>query len=194
MYIRICFIPSLTEEARSQLHGWGSVVAIEASPTTGKQIAVGFSSGTVAVLNSSDCSLHSVAPGAAELRCLSWQTDASAIYTGHSDGSYAVWRADEPAEASRLLKTADNPQTVYGPFPCLPVTHLVHRTAKLGSITVLAGGMAKNTHADRTPSLCFASRSTSAWTCARQLSTWRCCARQAMAILARLAMTSHTLC
>uniref|UniRef100_A0A1I8HZZ0 LLGL domain-containing protein n=1 Tax=Macrostomum lignano TaxID=282301 RepID=A0A1I8HZZ0_9PLAT len=139
----------LTEEARSQLHGWGSVVSIEASPTTGKQIAIGFSSGTVAVLNSSDCSLHSVAPGAAELRCLSWQTDASAIYTGHSDGSYAVWRADEPAEASRLLKTADNPQTVYGPFPCLPVTHLVHRTAKLGSITVLAGGMAKNTHADR---------------------------------------------
>lgn len=168
---------SLPDATKAILKGWGSIVAIEAAQTKDsvasaaagehnaeeqatedpakpleQLVAIGFRSGSVLLVTAADAAavkrLAVCQQSDAELECLTWRPSedhaaaAGTLVTGYSDGAYTEWDVEGD---SLLAKPRGDRRIPYGPFPCQPITHI----ATAGPLLAFAGGLPKNTHADR---------------------------------------------
>ena len=91
--------------------------------------------------------------GNQQLESLSWHPDGTRFISSHNDGSVTIWPTELPSEKTidKQPEPIDGPNTIYGPFPCKPITGISwgYGAAKANSLLVFGGGMQRASHGDR---------------------------------------------
>lgn len=122
----------------------GPVEAIAVHPKEAGRILIGYQRGLVVLWDTKNLCADQTYISSQQLESVCWHTDPAAFTTSHNDGSYMVWSALDSAQP------ADGPQTVYGPFPCKPITKILRPSAKDGGqFTIFSGGMPRASYGDR---------------------------------------------
>lgn len=121
----------------------GPVEAIAEHPAELNKILIGYQRGLIVLWDKKNLCADQTYVCSQQLESVCWHTDAAHFTTSHNDGSYMVWSATEST-----LPT-DGPQTVYGPFPCKPITKILRPAARESDFTVFSGGMPRASYGDR---------------------------------------------
>lgn len=122
----------------------GPVEAIAVHPKEATRILIGYQRGLVVLWDTKNLCADQTYVSSQQLESVCWHPDASHFTTSHNDGSYVEWSAVESAQPS------DGPHTVYGPFPCKPITKIMRPPAKDGQqFIVFSGGMPRASYGDR---------------------------------------------
>ncbi|XP_047485620.1 lethal(2) giant larvae protein homolog 1-like isoform X1 [Penaeus chinensis] len=121
----------------------GPVEAIAEHPTEPDKILIGYQRGLIVLWDKKNLCADQTYVCTQQLESVCWHPDASQFTTSHNDGSYMVWSSTESSEP------VDGPQTVYGPFPCKPITKILRPAAKEGDLIIFGGGMPRASYGDR---------------------------------------------
>ncbi|XP_042209122.1 lethal(2) giant larvae protein homolog 1-like isoform X2 [Homarus americanus] len=121
----------------------GPVEAIAEHPTEPNKILIGYQRGLIVLWDKKNLCADQTYVCSQQLESVCWHSDASHFTTSHNDGSYMVWSATESAQPT------DGPHTVYGPFPCKPITKILRPTGKDEDFIVFSGGMPRASYGDR---------------------------------------------
>ncbi|XP_064105601.1 lethal(2) giant larvae protein homolog 1-like isoform X1 [Macrobrachium nipponense] len=121
----------------------GPVEAIAEHPTELDKILIGYQRGLIVLWDKKNLCADQTYVCSQQLESVCWHADGSQFTTSHNDGSYMVWSSTDSANPT------DGPHTVYGPFPCKPITKIVRPCSKSGDLIVFAGGMPRASYGDR---------------------------------------------
>nr|XP_045599883.1 lethal(2) giant larvae protein homolog 1-like isoform X2 [Procambarus clarkii] len=121
----------------------GPVEAIAEHPTDPIKILIGYQRGLIVLWDKKNLCADQTYVCSQQLECVCWHADTAHFTTSHNDGSYMVWSATDSAQPT------DGPQTVYGPFPCKPITKILRPAGKEGDFIVFSGGMPRASYGDR---------------------------------------------
>lgn len=121
----------------------GPVEAIAEHPTEPNKILIGYQRGLIVLWDKKNLCADQTYVCSQQLESVCWHTDAAHFTTSHNDGSYMVWSATDSAQPT------DGPHTVYGPFPCKPITKILRPAGKEGDFIVFSGGMPRASYGDR---------------------------------------------
>ncbi|GFG32827.1 hypothetical protein Cfor_06328 [Coptotermes formosanus] len=128
----------------------GAVEAIAEQPGNADKILIGYNRGLMVLWDRKSPGAEQVNEtntrtyiSTQQLESICWHRSGSRFASSHNDGSYAIW------DVSVGERPAEEPATVYGPFPCKAVTKLLWRHAKKNDYIVFAGGMPRASYSDR---------------------------------------------
>jgi lethal(2) giant larvae protein len=80
-----------------------------------------------------------------QLESVCWHKSGNEFTSSHNDGSYVVWDLSLTKD-----KKVNEPNSVYGPYPCKAITKLVQRVTTTGeNMTIFSGGMPRSSYSDK---------------------------------------------
>ncbi|KAK8379078.1 hypothetical protein O3P69_019122 [Scylla paramamosain] len=122
----------------------GPVEAIAVHPKEATRILIGYQRGLVVLWDTKNLCADQTYVSSQQLESVCWHPDAAHFTTSHNDGSYVEWSAVDSSQPS------DGPHTVYGPFPCKPITKILRPPANEGQqYIVFSGGMPRASYGDK---------------------------------------------
>ncbi|KAK6642514.1 hypothetical protein RUM43_004016 [Polyplax serrata] len=121
----------------------GAVEAIAEQPGNPDCILIGYTRGLIVYWDKSNPSNKKIFLNPQQLECLCWYSSGTKFISSHNDGSYAFWDLD--AED----KPIEEPTTLYGPFPCKPITKLLVVENEGENLIVFSGGMPRASYSEK---------------------------------------------
>ncbi|GLG99593.1 Uncharacterized protein, isoform B [Gryllus bimaculatus] len=121
----------------------GAVEAIAEQPGCPDKILIGYNRGLMVLWDRKAPGADQTYISSQQLESICWHKSGSRFTSSHNDGSYAVW------DVGVGEKPLEEPNTIYGPFPCKAVTKFLWRQSKGDDYILFAGGMPRASYSDR---------------------------------------------
>ncbi|XP_049951670.1 lethal(2) giant larvae protein homolog 1 isoform X2 [Schistocerca serialis cubense] len=120
----------------------GAVEAIAEQPGNPDKILIGYNRGLMVLWNRKTPGAEQNFISNQQLESICWHKSGTRFASSHNDGSYAMWDIS-------VGDKAEDPVTVYGPFPCKAVTKFLWRRGRNEDYIIFAGGMPRASYSDR---------------------------------------------
>ncbi|KAL0279473.1 UNVERIFIED_CONTAM: hypothetical protein PYX00_001022 [Menopon gallinae] len=121
----------------------GAVEALAEQPGKPNHILLGYTKGLMVLWDRSQRVPKQIFLNNQQVECLCWDSLGHRFISSHNDGSYAFWDVEKPD------KPIEEPTTLYGPFPCKPVTKLIWKQIGQEDLIILAGGMPRASYSEK---------------------------------------------
>ncbi|KAK9500860.1 hypothetical protein O3M35_002038 [Rhynocoris fuscipes] len=115
----------------------GAVESMAIQPENPDNLLIGYNRGLMVLWDMKTPAAKHTYISTQGVESLCWK-DARSFVSSHNDGSYAEW--------SVTTGEHEEPNTVYGPFPCKPITKII---ALSEGMIVFSGGMQRASYSDR---------------------------------------------
>uniref|UniRef100_A0A0V0G3S9 Putative tomosyn n=1 Tax=Triatoma dimidiata TaxID=72491 RepID=A0A0V0G3S9_TRIDM len=115
----------------------GAVESMAIQPDNPDNLLIGYNRGLMVLWDMKTPAAKQTYISTQGVESLCWK-DARRFVSSHNDGSYAEW--------SVVTGEHEEPNTVYGPFPCKPITKII---AASDGMIVFSGGMQRASYSDR---------------------------------------------
>ncbi|XP_065352198.1 lethal(2) giant larvae protein homolog 1 isoform X1 [Cloeon dipterum] len=122
----------------------GAVEALEEMPNNPKKLLIGYNRGLMVLWDREAQRTEQTYISTQELQSFSWHPSGSKFKSAHNDGSLVTWDASVGGRTP-----LEEPTTIYGPFPCKPITKIQWHDSKSEELVIFGGGMPRASHSDR---------------------------------------------
>ncbi|XP_018014313.1 lethal(2) giant larvae protein homolog 1 isoform X2 [Hyalella azteca] len=134
----------------------GPVESLCQHPAQPDRVLIGYQRGLAVLWDMPSLTALQTYVSQQQLESISWHPDGTRFICSHNDGSVTIWPCVLPtqgnSEVNKQPESLDGPNTIYGPFPCKPITK-VEWCRAMGTegsdLLVLGGGMPRGSHGDR---------------------------------------------
>jgi len=101
------------------------VEALEEMPTNRNKLLIGYNRGLMVLWDREGQRTEQTYISSQELQGFSWHPSGSRFKSAHNDGSLVTWDASVGGRTP-----LEEPSTIYGPFPCKPITKIIWKEDK----------------------------------------------------------------